>query len=564
MFSNGFSEPVSIYINWASYDLLSDAVPLTEELAMTQLDHLVRLKREGVRIDYYLMDAFWFDPDGGYRTWDRRYWSEDGPKRWIKRCQEHDVLPGLWVGCNALATPIFRHLNAIPAWRDSMDPSNESACFFHGGFLADFIEALQHWVDQGIRLFKFDFADLDAAPAEIQRACLPSEIRRRNSDAFASALFLFRERNPAVRLLAYNGFDERTKVPAMSGTSAPIRRVIDTRWLDVFDAVYCGDPRPADVPCANFWRSKDIYSDHMVRYFEANGYPLRRIDNAGFMIGTTGTCYGRRKQAWRGMLILGLARGGWANTYYGNLELLDRDDAKWFAAAQKLFLELQAMASVTTFGGMPGEGVPYGFWAKHADGHVLTVVNPASVAQTITLPATADRVLFSDEGFVPQLAGTSLTLGPEQLAVVAQGRFASAEFDLGREPDVRIPASAKSLEVEFGAEGDRRVVGRVAPPQHGERLRVMVRQTRAGVALRSSGGPPPDGVTLGNLLRIIATQGGRSVPVAINYDLAIWSGLSWAVGEIAGENLSTEPVCIECSTTEQPPVQLTVELLRVS
>ena len=59
----------------------------------------------------------------------------------------------------------------------------------------------------------------------------------------------------------------------------------------------------------NIWRSQDNYSDHMNRQFETNGLPLRRIDNCAFMIGTTGTCYYRALHAWKGMLLLELARG---------------------------------------------------------------------------------------------------------------------------------------------------------------------------------------------------------------------------------------------------------------
>lgn len=565
MSSPGFPEPVSIYINWAAYDLLSDAVPLTEELALAQLEHLVRLRRHGVRMDYYLMDCFWFDPEGGYRMWDRRYWSPSGGERWIKACQDNDVLPGLWVATNALATPIFKHLEAVPAWRDSLTPNGESACMFHGGFMADFVAVLQEWVDRGIRLFKFDFADLDAAPREIQRACLPSEIRRRNAEALRTALCLFRERNPEVRLLAYNGLMEPGTPPPMAGTSAPIRRSIDTRWLEVFDAVYCGDPRPADVPCANFWRSKDIYSDHMVRTFEANGYPFARIENSGFMIGTTGTCYGRRKQAWRGMLVLSLARGGWANTYYGNLDLLTDSDARWFAKAQKLFFELQHTARLTTFGAIPGEGEPYGFWAHRADGDVVTVVNPAATHRTFTLPARGERLLFSDAGFEPVIEGREITLGPEQLAVVASGRFAAEEFLLGKEPDVIIPQTVERVPAEFEAAGGSKIVASIERPEQGRTLRVMVRQMRGGLALRSSGGPPPDGVTLAKILRIEVRQGARTLPVRVNYDLAIWSGLSWAVGEISlDESDATGRLSIACSTTESAPVQLVAEVYSIS
>jgi hypothetical protein len=55
-------DPISVYDNWAAYDELSDNVPLTEQLTLNELDNLLRLRRDGVRFDYYVMDAFWFDP----------------------------------------------------------------------------------------------------------------------------------------------------------------------------------------------------------------------------------------------------------------------------------------------------------------------------------------------------------------------------------------------------------------------------------------------------------------------------------------------------------------------
>jgi len=32
---------------------------------LRELREVIRLKSKGVRIDYYMMDAFWFDKDGG-------------------------------------------------------------------------------------------------------------------------------------------------------------------------------------------------------------------------------------------------------------------------------------------------------------------------------------------------------------------------------------------------------------------------------------------------------------------------------------------------------------------
>ena len=65
---NGPPKPVFVYNDWSSYDELSDNIPLTEELAMKELNEVLRMKKNGVQIDYYLMDAFWFDKDGGYRS----------------------------------------------------------------------------------------------------------------------------------------------------------------------------------------------------------------------------------------------------------------------------------------------------------------------------------------------------------------------------------------------------------------------------------------------------------------------------------------------------------------
>src|SRR5580704_8236371 len=103
--------PISVYNNWSAYDELSDNIPQTESLAMRELDELLRLKKAGVRFDYYMMDAFWFAPDGGYRTWRKPNWP-NGPDKWIAKCKANGVLPGLWFGTNYLSK-----IDAAPAWK---------------------------------------------------------------------------------------------------------------------------------------------------------------------------------------------------------------------------------------------------------------------------------------------------------------------------------------------------------------------------------------------------------------------------------------------------------------
>jgi len=554
-------EPVSVYINWAAYDELSDSVELTEDLALRQVDELERLKGLGVRFDYYLMDAFWYAPDGAYRAWRKPHWP-DGPDRWLSRCREVGVLPGLWVTANTLCK-----LDCPPAWRDSLDEQANALCCFYGGFLHDFVEALHGWYARGVRAFKFDFANFLAAPEPLRQVMLPSEIREANVTAWRGAMKAFRRQHPDVLLMAYNGYEE---AGVQHGTGSPLVKALDRRWLEVFDSLYCGDPRPADVPAMNFWRAKDVYSDHLVRVYDWNDIPLKHIDNAGFMIGTTGTCYNRRTAAWQGMLILSLARGGWVNTYYGNLDLLDEAQGRWFAKVQGWYLHLQDSGEIQPFGDLPGTGKPYGFAARDGGDALLAVVNPGQTVATLPLPVEAGaklRVLFRDAGFAVEAAPSPLSvrLGPEQMALIGVGRYAASDYDLGEQADVPIPRSIRLLATGEGAANEKRLDCALAEPPRTGRLRIVMRQRGPdGQPLRAFGGPHPERVSMGQVLRLRAAQGGRDIPVTIAYDKRIWSGLSWAVGEVEATALTPDqPLTIQCESNDPRPLTLDAALYLV-
>lgn len=544
------THPIGVYINWAAYDELSDVVELTETLAMRQLDEVARLKRLGVQIDYYVMDAFWFAPDTGFRTWRAPHWSAEGPQRWIEGCAAIGVKPGLWLTANSLVRQTLYPMQPIPEWEGSFDPDLNALCCFYGGFLPHFIATLEQWRAAGVRMFKIDFAYFDAAPPHLKRTMLPADIRRANQAVWRGAIKAFRQAHPDVLFLAYNGFEERSIQPA---TDLPLHSAIDTRWLEAFDSLYCGDPRPADTPAMNFWRAKDIYSDHMVRVYQFNGVPPQRIDNSAFMIGTTGTCYYRGATAWRGMLLLSLARGGWVNTYYGNLDLLSDDDARWFASVQSVFFDLMRRAPVHSFGGLPGAAQPYGYLALDGADGLITVVNPSQATVTMPLPVPCRdcAVIFHDAGFAPQVTEAGVMLGAEQMAVIGVGRYAA--LDWGVEPDVVIPASITPLPADFVRLDAHTVQTTLASPPRSGRLRAIMQQfDERGRVVRTSGGAPPHGVSLARLLRIEAAQGDRAVPVAVAYDKAIWSGLSWAVGEIDLAHLAPDiPLSITLTTADR-------------
>jgi hypothetical protein len=559
----GPTQPVTIYNNWSSYDELSDNIPLTEELAMKELNELIRLKKNGVKVDYYVMDAFWFDKAGGFRIWHKQRWP-NGPDKWLETCKSNDIKPGMWFPVNdRIASGDDFFLDMIPEWAGSETTPGKGLCLFRGGFLNHLTGTLQMWADKGVKAFKFDFARFWVANEETQKVYLQSEIEEMNKVAFIDALKHFRLKNPDVLIIGYNGFGGE-----MSNTYAPFHKTVDSRWLEVFDTLYCGDPRISDVPAINIWRSQDIYSDHMVRQYELNGIPLHRIDNCGFMIGVAGTCYKRANNAWKGMQILELARGGWVNVYHGNLELLSDEDAKWFARTQKLFTDLQKFGIASTFGGMPGKAEPYGFMAQGSQGTLCTVVNPSQAIVDIELPVSASlasSIIYCDGGFRPVLNGNKITIGPEQLVVAGFDEYAGEKYNLGIDPTVKIPFSIESIPSDF-REIEKNTISCAVTPVKGKDIRILFQQFGPdNLPRRSWGGSPPNGKKMDEFFKIIVTQGKKSIPVAVQYDKMIWSGLSWASGEVQSSSFNPDiPLNIKCLTKETDMLTLKAEVYAVS
>lgn len=545
----GLKKPMSVYITWASHDELSDTVPLTEELAMKELNALLKLKKQGVKFDYYIMDMFWFDKAGGFREFDKVSWP-NGPDKWLKACKDKGIKPGLWLSTNIRGWSNDPWISLRPEWAESAGGwFNLSMSLHSGGFLKYHMETMQMWYDRGVRMFKFDFAGFNAATKITQPLYSNDEIVQRNEQAWFDALKQFRRKNPEVVLLAYNGYGGQA-----NDTYPVFSKTVNLKWLEVFESLYCGDPRPADVPCHNFWRSKDIYSDHMVRQYEFNGVPLERIDNTAFMIGTTGTCYFRNKQAWKGMLILSAARGGWMNTYYGNLDLLNDQDGTWFAKVQSLFYDLQQYGHISSFGNIPGTAEPYGFIAENTKGGLVTIINPSQETQKIALPLPGFRrrkLLFSDNGFRPEIKNDSITLGPEQMALVGLGQYARSEYYLGVQEDVTIPLSIHPVQYELSSAAKGQVKVHIHYAGKND-LRIIFKQrTQDGHPYRITGGAPPDGEFMNKLLAIKAFQNKEEISFVLHYDKQIWSGLSWAVGEIQNVNIKKDiPLVIEYKVTD--------------
>ena len=554
----GPKKPVFIYNNWSSYDELSDNIPLTEELAMKELNEVLRLKKSGVLIDYYLMDAFWFDRDGGYRTWHKQHWP-NGPDKWLRTCKQNNILPGMWFSTNLISGGGNIFLNMIPEWESSEGADKGILCLFEGGYLSHLEQSLQLWYNKGVRLFKFDFAYFEAATPHAKASYSLEEIKEKNKVAFMQMLQSFRAKNKDVLILGYNGFGG-----VLDNTYTPFSKTIDSRWLDTFDTLYSGDPRFSDVPMMNIWRSEDVYHDHQNRQFEFNGLPLKRIDSCAFMNGVTGTCYSRAMQCWKGELILDLARGGWVNVYHGNMELIKNEDAKWFARVQQMFHHLQSENRISSFGGIPGMAILYGFKAEDKNGVVCTVVNPSQQIEKLQMPVKnfkRSKILYTDGGFTPVIKNNTIILGAEQLVVIGFDSYADDKYDFGKDETIQIPQSLTKLEAPFSLTRNNAIDCKMnARASHD--IRIIVQQfDAAGNPYRTWGGAPPNGKKMDTLIKIIVKQDDKEIEMVKEYDKMIWSGLSWGAVEVKQSAFDhSKPLLIQCSTEEKIPLTLKADV----
>jgi len=267
------------------------------------------------------------------------------------------------------------------------------------------------------------------------------------------------------------------------------------------------------------------------------------------------------------MLILELARGGWVNVYHGNLELLSDEDARMFAKTQAMYHELQKQDSTVTFGSVPGKGQVYGFKSSSAKGTVCTVVNPAQQVARIVLPvdnAANGRFLYADGGYKPDVDVNILTIGPEQLVVVAYGEYADRKYELGIDDTINIPLSIDKIEAAFTVIAKNTIQGKVNAVA-GKDVRIIFQQfSKNGDPCRSWPGAPPDGKKVSEVILIKVSQDGKEIPLHIEYDKMIWSGLSWGAGEIKqGTFAADKPLDIQCISLEKDPLDLTANIYAV-
>ncbi len=522
------NRPFSIYCDWALHDEIGDNVELDEEMTLEVLDKLGYWRRKGITFDYYLFDAFWFDPHGDYKQFKTTHWP-NGFQKAREKIESLGMKPGLWFDVNGFSAPRNK------AWERSLTKDKRSYCLFDGPYASGFYEALVHaYKEWGVRIFKLDFANFMAITPELEGQISLDELYSKNTGALKKILKAFKNACPEAIILAYNGYE---LIPGyIANTSLPIKKGIDPSWLEVFDYLYSGDPRPADIPCISFRRAVDLYQDHMVYKFNYSGLPLYRIDDHGCMIGNTNTIYYLGKKSWRRSWVMTLARGSKKAHLYGNLHLLDDSDLEFLKTTKDMFFSFYKSGLETSTIGVPLQDPWHGFLLGGGTKGLLALVNSSSVPQLIELYLPGVRQakpIFKDSGsnidVDISLDTLSLILAPEQMVLMGLGD--GEEFkELGEDEDEPVPAEEKNAGVVFHRASKSEFEGTWNPTED-QFLRVAVQVFEKDIALRlkaqkegESGKEP----AIQDYISISAYQENRVVPVH-NWEpnRAVWSGCSW-------------------------------------
>ena len=165
----------------------------------------------------------------------------------------------------------------------------------------------------------------------------------------------------------------------------------------------------------------------------------------------------------------------------------------------------------------------------------MTIINPSQQIQHVRLPASGfkeSRILFADAGFKPRIENDMLVLGAEQMVLAGFGKYSSRSYDLGVEDDVQIPLNIESADFKVSQTSPGNWQGDFIPAVS-KRIRILFRLADGdGNPLRVSGGELAKRVSIGQRIRISVLKNKKALPLDIQYDKKIWSGLSWAAAEL--------------------------------
>ncbi len=524
------TDQLRIYCDWGAHDESDDsaAPPLDEQMAFRLLSDICRAKEQtGLTFDYYLMDDYWYTPGEPYTTFDKRRWP-NGPDAFIQALKAADIQFGLWFDVN---------LQKVDSGCKTVmrGGTPDTLCMGYRENMDKLFHAVEHHIRENhVRLLKFDFAYFDCGDASHTfHSARHTASKEPAVRFFMEHLAKLRTRYPDLRVLAYNGFT--TDLCFISSVD-PNRRglAVSPFWAEVVDYVYCGDPRPAEMP-APLQKSLLHYTDCMIEQFRDALFPIEAIDDHGTMVGNTGTIYYLDRKTLRDSYILNIVRGTRKRHLYGETALLSQEDWVFMAEAEPLF-DFVCTPSCHTMPILqrPSERGLYGYSNTDGDRGIITVVNTGAtpLPAVVSLPCWQEgerlswRLLYHAGEWVSQTlpeAGV-LTAEVEPFGVDVYGwerenhpiNAGYVHVDADCRVQLSLPADCRRIGLRF--------------------LREDLSPLRTGNGIRAD-------------LQVSA-QGGE---LTLCDNVFIWSGISFAVYDIKAEesavtlffkNTGSEPLTI--------------------
>jgi len=513
-----------IYCDWAAHDELGTLVKpeLTEQLTNTMLDTLQSMKsRDGTQFDYYLMDAFWYDPKGAYLDFKKPNWPR-GYEPAVGRMLDLGMKPGLWFDLGGSTLD----LKGTSGWSGPEKPCLTDPQFAQ--LLENAFEA--HVREHSLALLKFDFANMFCRHGSDPVPSLA--VLEKNADALRVLCEKARKLNPAMVIRAYNTF---SLVEMMSSTKRwDEAYAVSPWWLRWFDSVYSGDSRPSELPSVTSLRdSVNWYQDHVYRGYLRCLMPSYMVDDCGSLVGKTSTIYYLGAEGFTDSWIMNIMRSGLMPTFYGDLTLLTESDRKFLAAALRFLRDhAPVLANTQPILGVPGRGEVYGYLARHGDLALVTVVNPGLYSQSFSVtvptpPSSFRKLIFSNDALVQKETPSTIgvlngNLTPGEIRIYAIGPRSMIE------PLALPPASTRQYrEVTPAADpfgGTKEAQLKIAPDQVGMTLAIIVQYWKGGEADRAFDRPQ-------EVMKLAGEVSSRSVSFSSipREGTDIWSRCSWAV-----------------------------------
>ncbi len=372
--------PYRVFCNWGLYDNLTPNDPIIDEkLAYKNINDLKNfMEGSKTKFDYYIMDAFWHKLGKKYQDYDDAIFP-NGINGILNKVKELDMNFGLWFDINFIhnkPTDFKQYDNLL---------NNNSYCFACDEVASSMSNAIiKHIKEDNLKIIKLDFAYFECKNPNHNHSIKHIESKEKSIKNFIKMVNMIHEVDKDVKILCYNGWT--INLDCLASVKKMDKKVISPYWLKYINYIYCGDPRPSEIPTPNFATSLIYYSDSMLRNFVDSYIPFYAIDDHGSMMGITGTIYRIKKEAFRQSILHNVLRGTNKINPYGDISLLDQDDMNYYHFVDSILSDItnKKMQCEFILGDVRNAEV-YGYRLYNDKEGYLLIVNPTYLSQNVNV-----------------------------------------------------------------------------------------------------------------------------------------------------------------------------------